>query len=76
MQAEAVVEAITITVAQMVDGELILETDCLNYDHYNMLPAAVSFAWKGEQIICGKTGWSSDRNYACYKSSKPIAFRV
>ena len=49
--------------------ELILETACRDYDHYTSLPEVVVY----EGTECGKTGWSSDRNYACYKSGACIA---
>lgn len=61
--------AIVIQTAVMYDGELILETSCRDYDHYKSLPEVV--VYQGTQ--CGKTGWSSDNHYACYKSGAAIA---
>lgn len=68
-QAIAVPKAIVIQVATWYDGELVLETVCRDYDHYRTLPDVVVY----EGTECGKTGWSSDRNYACYKSGACIA---
>ena len=68
MQAQAV-NAIVITSHGMVEGNWILETSCRDYDQYKTLPDVVE--WQGQ--LCGKTGWNSDRGYACYKSGVPIA---
>jgi hypothetical protein len=67
--ATEVPRAIVIQVAQWYDGELVLETVCRDYDHYRTLPDVVTY----EGTVCGKTGWSSDNNYACYKSGAAIA---
>ncbi len=61
--------AIVIQVATWYDGELVLETVCRDYDHYKSLPDVVLY----EGVECGKTGWSSDNGYACYKSGAAIA---
>lgn len=61
--------AIVIQVATWYDGELVLETMCRDYDHYRTLPDVVVY----EGTECGKTGWSSDSFYACYKSGASIA---
>lgn len=67
--ATEVPRAIVIQSAVMYEGELVLETVCRDYDHYKSLPEVVIY----EGTVCGKTGWSSDRNYACYKSGAAIA---
>ena len=67
--ATEVKRAIVIQVAQWYDGELVLETLCRDFDHYKSLPDVVIY----EGTECGKTGWSSDRDYACYKSGAAIA---
>lgn len=72
MVAHEVPKVIIIQVAQRIDGELILETTCRDYDHYKSLPDVVAY----EGTICGKTGWSSERNYACYKSSVKMARHI
>lgn len=61
--------AIVIQAATWYDGELVLETVCRDYDHYKSLPDVVVY----EGTECGKTGWSSDSHYACYKSGAAIA---
>ncbi len=61
--------AIVIQTAQWYGEELILETVCRDFDHYKSLPDVVVY----EGIECGKTGWSSDSHYACYKSGAAIA---
>ena len=47
----------------VIEGEFIAETDCHDYEEYRSLPAAIEVQGK----LLGKAGWSSDRNYACYK---------
>lgn len=69
MTAHPVPGAIVIAAFVVLDGQYVLETACADFDAYQALPAVVSY--QGRQ--CGKTGWSSDRNYACYKSGVPIA---
>lgn len=63
------VNAIVLTNVHKIDGATVLETACSNFDTYKALPQVVSY----QGIICGKTGWSSDRCYACYKSTAAIA---
>lgn len=72
MKAKAIQDAITLTNVQEVEGETILETDCRDYDHFITLPSAVVYDGK----VCGKSGWSSDRNYACYKSNMKVAYKA
>lgn len=72
MKATAILNAILITASAQVEGQLILETHCRDFDDYQRLPNVVDY----HGIICGKTGWSSDRNYACYKSKPNVAFAV
>lgn len=47
----------------IIEGELIALVDCSDYDGYKSLPDSIKFQDK----VLGKTGWSSDHNYACYK---------
>lgn len=47
-----------------IDGELVAEVICRDYDEYTQLPEAIKISGR----ILGKTGWSSDTGYACYKS--------
>jgi hypothetical protein len=84
--AKPVNGAIVIQVAQFYDGELVLETVCRGYDHYVSLPDVVEYQGeaslplagfvKVSATVCGKTGWSSDSGYACYKSGACIAYAV
>ena len=69
MVAHEIPTAITLTAVHRLDGELVLETNCRDYEHYTSLPEVVAY----EGTLCGKTGWSSDKNYACYKSGVKIA---
>lgn len=68
MKAQAE-KGIVITAAYLVEG--VLETNCNDYDHYKSLPDVVSYG--GE--LYGKTGWSSDRHYACYKRDAKVALK-
>ena len=69
MQAYAVPNAIVITCVHRLDSQLVLETACEDYEAYKALPQVVVY----DSVECAKTGWSSDRCYACYKSGVPIA---
>lgn len=54
-------------------GEVIcIVVTCTDFDHYRNLPEAVSY----NGIRCGKTGWNSDKNYACYQSNATIVDAV
>lgn len=75
-RAIEVPRAIVIQVATWYEEELVLETVCRDYDHYVSLPDVVVYQDRltgNKPVECGKTGWSSDRNYACYKSGACIA---
>jgi hypothetical protein len=72
MKAKVLPDAITVEAAHIIDGETVLETTCRDFDHFCSLPAAVEF----EGRVCGKTGWSSDTNRACYKSGARVAYAV
>lgn len=72
MRAEVVKDAINITIAVKLEGKLVLETECKDFNSYCALPAAVSF----EGVVCAKTGWSSDRGYACYKEGGLLAYNA
>lgn len=72
MRATKIPDAITLLVAAWVEGQLVLETGCEDYDAFKALPAAVTY----QGVECGKTGWSSDTGRACYKSGAPVAYSV
>jgi len=67
--ATEVPRAIVVTAVHHIEGQMVIETTCANYDAYLALPHVVEYEGK----TCGLTGWSSDRNYACYKSGVRIA---
>jgi len=69
MVAHEIPRTIVISYAQRIEGEMVLETSCRDYDHFVSLPEVVAY----DGIMCGKSGWNSDRGYACYKSSLLIA---
>jgi len=67
--AHEVPRAIVLLSVQRVEGNLVLETNCRDYDHYKTLPEVVAY----NGALCAKTGWSSDRYVACYQSRMAIA---
>ena len=72
MKAIQVKDAIIVLYEATIEGSLVIETPCKDFDMYASLPEVVSY--KG--IDCGKTGWSSDTYKACYKQSAMIAYKV
>jgi hypothetical protein len=64
MEARSVA-MIKIQALHTIDGEVVAEVNCDDYDDFHALPDAIEV----EVFILGKTGWSSDRNYACYKQN-------
>jgi len=63
MLAKVRPEFLKLNVTHVIEGEFVAETDCEDYDAYRSLPAVIEVEGK----LLGKTGWSSDRHYACYK---------
>lgn len=63
MKALAIRSMIRVQALMVVEGETVAEVDCADYDAFKNLPDAI----KVEGKLLGKTGWSSDRHYACYK---------
>lgn len=66
------INAIVILHAQAIGNELVLETNCSDFDAYKALPDVVSY----EGIVCGKTGWNSDRGHGYYKSTAKVALPI
>jgi len=64
MEAKARRDIVTVSALHVIDGRTIVETLCVDYEHYRQLPDAIEFVNK---ILC-KTGWNSDTGLACYKS--------
>lgn len=62
--------ALVVRASHIIDNERIIEVDCEDYDAFKKLPQVVRF----RGTILGKTGWTSDRNRACYKSNVAVAF--
>lgn len=52
-----------------LDGVTYCVVDCQDFDQYKELPSAVSF----NGVLCGKTGWNSDKNRAYYQSTGLVA---
>lgn len=69
MNANAINDRIVVTSLHKIEGTMILETPCSDYDFYTSLPQCVMFDGK----YFGKTGWSSDTGYACYKDNQHFA---
>jgi len=63
MQAKILPGFLKLDILHSIEGEFVAETTCHDYDEYRSLPMVIEVQGK----ILGKTGWSSDRNYACYK---------
>jgi hypothetical protein len=55
-----------------VDGVFFVIVPCPDYDAFASLPAAIEY----EEIVCGKTGWNSDRGEAYYNSKHGFAKAV
>jgi hypothetical protein len=72
MRAQTIPNAIVLDAIYVLDGEVILETTCRDFNHYITLPTAVMYDGR----ICGKTGWSSDTYKACYKTSAKVALPI
>ena len=72
MKAKALFEYINIKASCTCENDSIVEVDCCDYDDYRLLPAAIEVEGK----ILGKTGWNSDRQYACFKSNVILGKRV
>lgn len=69
MEAFAIKDKILITVKHVIEGQVVVETTCNDFDDFKRLPDVISY----NGTICGKTGWSSDTGYACYKSGVNVA---
>jgi hypothetical protein len=69
-KAIEVPKALVIQAAMWNQGHLVLEVHCHDYVCYRALPEVVVY----QGVTCGKTGWSSDRHYACYQSRAHIAY--
>jgi len=69
MIAKTIHDSIVIISSEKIDGIVCLSTSCVDYENYRRLPKVVDF----DGIICGLTGWNSDRQLAYYQSKTKIA---
>lgn len=69
MQAKIETGYLHIITAGDIEGVLCLITDCHDYDHYVSLPEAVTY----NGVLCGKTGWNSDKGRVYYQSDAALA---
>ncbi len=69
MYATIVNNKIKITALHNIEGMMVIETSCSDYEKYRSLPDLIEY----NGVLFGKTGWSSDKEYACYKSNPIVA---
>ena len=64
---QAIIQSNMIIIQQLyvIDGDTVCVVDCEDYEIYKKLPQAIEV----ENKLCEKTGWDSDKQYACYKSN-------
>ncbi len=72
MNAKVVTDMIPVVSEHILDGQLVIETTCNDFDDFRTLPRVVSY----RNITCVRAGWSSDTNRACYKQSHMVAKTV
>jgi hypothetical protein len=70
MQASVVRNSVMLQSTAIIEGTLCLVVDCADFDAYKDLPAALSY----NEVVCGKTGWNSDKNVAYFQSNRSIAY--
>lgn len=66
MQAIIQSNMIVIQNIYLIEGDTICIVDCEDYDAYKKLPQALML---DNGKICGKTGWNSDKQIACFKDN-------
>lgn len=52
----------------VVEGNTCIVVYCKDHDYFRALPAVVSY----NGILCGKTGYNSDTERACYQSNATL----
>ena len=72
MNAKIEKDYMTIKYHAEIDGITCCVVDCSSYDHFKTLPQAVSH----NGILCGKSGWNSDKNEAYYQSNASLVRKV
>lgn len=55
-----------------IDGITVITVNCRDYDHYKILHDVMTY----RDTLLGKTGWNSDKCYACYQSNASILHTV
>ena len=70
--ATEIPRTIDILSSQEIEGTLVIETSCPDYEAYIHLPVFVSYL--GREL--GKTGWNSDTGRACYKTRAFLVARA
>ena len=72
MNANTVPGAVAVVQSYQLEGKLVFEVECRDFDHFKALPSVLSL----QGVNCVKCGWSSDSNLACYKQYHAIAWKV
>ena len=72
MKAKPINNMLVVRATHVLDAEFVAEVDCNDFDEYKSLPQVIEV--QGKHL--GKTGWSSDRNYACYKENVILGTKV
>jgi hypothetical protein len=72
MEAKPITNMVVVRAIRVLDAEFIAEVDCNDFDEYKSLPSVIEVQGK----YLGKTGWSSDRNYACYKENVSLGIKI
>lgn len=71
MQAKAT-NYLAVLSHQHVGNETCVEVTCRDYDHWCKLPEVIDVGG----ALFARTGWSSDRQVACYKNKQLIAYPI
>lgn len=69
MDATRVTDKIQIIRVDEMPGETCILTECHDYETYAALPSLVEYQGR----LFGKTGWTSDYGYACFKTGVRVA---
>lgn len=69
MASAKVISDVITVIPYHIEGKVILETQCNDFDAFIRLPRVVDY----NGTICTITGFNSDTGRACYKSGMPYA---
>jgi hypothetical protein len=67
--ANVVANVLVINQSAVVEGVTCLVVDCEDFMTYKGLPQALEF----QGVICGRSGWNSDKSVAYYQSNVALA---